>query len=164
MKLCPYCAEEIQDAAVRCKHCRSDLAVVSGPAPQRGARAARWTLAATVALFALTLLAPAVARPVLKQWRASACHPTNWIEWHAAMRKQCLQASYVCEHMTTPKLLEDPDVAQAFQTEASHLADMVGRMRHNYGCSPESGRAFHPEPGPMVAPAFPPSQDAPRSL
>jgi len=29
-KTCPYCAETIKTAAIRCKHCRADLAVSSG--------------------------------------------------------------------------------------------------------------------------------------
>ena len=114
-----------------------------GPAPRR-----RPGRGARIGLVVLVLGAgTALASPVYRGWRSSGCEPRNWIDWHLAMRRQCLAKSYVCENMTTARMLEDPDVAAAYRSGLAAgsrdpvpgLVEMVGRMRLSYGCEPERG-------------------------
>jgi hypothetical protein len=90
----------------------------------------------------------AVALPIYRGTQQRGCQPENWIDWHLAMRQQCLTPQYVCDNMTTAKMLRDPDLAAAYRQGIAAgvadpvpmLAEMVGRMRRSYGCAPESDR------------------------
>jgi len=119
--------------------------VRGAPAPRGHASPRR--RAARIGLLALVLGAgTALAAPAWRGWRSS-CEPRNWIDWHLAMRRQCLTQAYVCENMTTARMLDDPEIAADYRAAlaagsrdpVSGLDEMVDRMRRSYGCQPEPG-------------------------
>lgn len=95
------------------------------------------------------LAAGALAVPAIRAAGSSGCEPRGWMDWHLAMRQDCLAPRYVCEHMTSAEMLRDPEVAAAYREalaagdpdEVRRLSRMVGRMRARYGCEPEAGSA-----------------------
>lgn len=57
MKKCPFCAEEIQDEAILCKHCGRDL---TAPEPPRKKRSAGRTAAIGAGFLVLGLISTAI--------------------------------------------------------------------------------------------------------
>jgi hypothetical protein len=124
-----------------------------------------------IVFFGLVLtVVGAVAVPALLaegEAKPAACEPQSWIDWHVAMKKECLTPAYVCHNMTASKLLEDPDLAAAYRAALqagdpaplAGLDELVGRMRASYGCGDTAPAGREPSlhgPARRLPPGHPP--------
>jgi hypothetical protein len=153
MKACSLCAALYEESNRACPRCGIASQIDPRLRHPRGLVA----LAAVGVLF----LGGAIAWAAVQGRSADRCEPSGWVEWHVAMKEACLTPAYVCEHLTSAKLLEDPEVADAFQGAMrggapgalAHLDALVGRMRSAYGCD---GGAAQATPAPALPPGHPP--------
>ena len=135
---------------------------MSSAAPQRAYR-----------ILTLSLVVGIVALAAVPAMRAGgqpdSCQPESWVDWHLAMKRECLTPAYVCHNMTSSKLLEDPELAAAYRdalqggdpAPLASLDDLVGRMRSQYGCSDDG--AAPPARRPRLPPGHPPIDGRPHA-
>jgi hypothetical protein len=149
MRRCPSCAEEVLERAVACHRCHSVLSEQGSSSPETSGR--HPGRATRLGLLALSVAAVAAAVPAWRSVRADGCEPRSWVDWHVAVRRQCLSPDYVCRNMTSAHMLSDPEVAAGYRSalaagrDASlDLSEMVGRMRESFGCSPDPGESAGP--------------------
>jgi hypothetical protein len=123
MKTCPFCAEEIRDAAVVCKHCKRDL--VASPAPTSGPTPAQAT-----AWWAKGLLALATLVGVVLMLFGSSDEPSR-------------QLPSPANEMTAAQLtaiIRDADFACADASRFIRQGETGGRVFWNATC--EDGKGY----------------------
>jgi hypothetical protein len=76
MKKCPFCAEDVQDAAVYCKHCHRDIPAPPAPTPKASATVTR---AATTQPARAAEQAAIKARPI--HFAIASASVVLWIMW-----------------------------------------------------------------------------------
>lgn len=155
---CSHCAAPLDPVVGSCPRC--GFSVAEGR-PRRG-RIGRVLRPLAVAATGLAVLSVMGLPLVRATHGALACEPHSWGDWHAAIERACVAPAYVCENMTSAKLLQDPEIAgelhdalRAGERGAMQELDaLVGHMRDVYGC--EGQRTPHGTRGVRPAPALPP--------
>ena len=95
MKKCPYCAEEIQDAAIKCKHCGEFLAA-SSRKPRRE-DVLNWYFRKSFIITAICIVGP-LALPLI-WWR-----PITTIRWKVGITIAILALSWILYQATLESL------------------------------------------------------------
>jgi len=91
MKKCPFCAEEIQDAAIKCKHCGEFVDMTSHKSP--GDEKAKWYFRTSFIIFAILCVGP-LALPLI-WWR-----PNTGRGWKIGLTIVILELSWILFQVT----------------------------------------------------------------